>query len=148
MPVLKEGHNYLLLISHFTDSQSGYDLSFGGGTAVITDPTPPKMLTAAASCDGKKINVILNKKMKCNSLAADGRDFSFNSIAANIVSATAIGCSNGFDMDSVSLVLDRPLPPGNYKLTIKNGKDGNTLADNCGRYIDEGDQAPFEVLAC
>src|ERR1700730_3995874 len=32
MPVLQAGHEYLLLVSHFTDSQSGYSLSFGGGT--------------------------------------------------------------------------------------------------------------------
>ena len=85
--------------------------------------------------------------MKCSSLAADGSDFSFNSTTANIISATAIGCSNGFDMDSVSLVLDRPLAPGNYLLSIKNGTDRNTLADNCGRYIAAGDQVPFKVLA-
>jgi hypothetical protein len=33
MPVLIQGHEYLLMISHFTDTQSGYNLSFGGGTA-------------------------------------------------------------------------------------------------------------------
>lgn len=146
MPVLKQGHNYLLLISHFTDSQSGYDLSFEGGTAVITDPTPPEISGATASCDGKKITVALNKKMKCSSLAADGSDFSINSTTAKIISATANGCSSGFDMDSVTLVLDRPLSPGNYLLSIKNGTDRNTLADNCGRYIAVGEQVPFEVL--
>ena len=41
MPTLIEGHEYLLLVSHFSDSQSGYSLSFGGGTANITDPVNP-----------------------------------------------------------------------------------------------------------
>ncbi len=36
MPTIQEGHTYLLLTSHFTDSQSGYKLSFGGGTGSIT----------------------------------------------------------------------------------------------------------------
>src|SRR4051812_18606218 len=31
MPTLIEGHEYVLLVSHFTNSQSGYSLSFGGG---------------------------------------------------------------------------------------------------------------------
>ena len=43
MPNLIAGHEYLLLVSHFTDSQSGYALSFGGGTAVITDPAEPHL---------------------------------------------------------------------------------------------------------
>jgi len=46
MPKLIAGHTYLLLVSHFTDSQSGYSLSFGGGTAVITDTTQPLLKTA------------------------------------------------------------------------------------------------------
>ena len=47
MPSLKLGHNYLLLISHFTrytPSQNGYKLSFGGGTASITDPLLPDLV--------------------------------------------------------------------------------------------------------
>ncbi|MEO6638207.1 MAG: PKD domain-containing protein, partial [Ginsengibacter sp.] len=73
MPTLKFGHNYLLLVSHFTvftPSQNGYTLSFGGGTAVITDPVLPDIKVASASCDGTVITVSLNKKMKCTSLAA------------------------------------------------------------------------------
>ena len=41
MPNIIQGHDYLLLISHFTSSQSGYDLSFGGGSALIYDTTTP-----------------------------------------------------------------------------------------------------------
>ena len=52
MPALVAGHEYLLLVSHFTQTQSGYNLSFNGGTAVITDSTPPKIKYAEAACDG------------------------------------------------------------------------------------------------
>ena len=64
MPNLVEGHEYLLLVSHFSDSQSGYSLSFSGGTANITDPVLPGLDKARAACDGSKILVKLNKKMK------------------------------------------------------------------------------------
>ena len=65
MPNLIAGHNYLLMISHFSGSdQSGYDLGFSGGTAVIIDPLDPHILSASASCDATKIMVKLNKKMK------------------------------------------------------------------------------------
>ena len=76
MPTLIQGHNYLLLVSHFTNSnQSGYSLVFSGGTASITDTTPPAMKSVSPVCLGGTIRVALNKKMKCSSLAADGSDF-------------------------------------------------------------------------
>jgi len=38
------------------------------------------------------------------------------------------------------------LPPGNYTITIKNGSDGNTLLDNCGRNIVPGNNMPLVIL--
>ena len=77
MPTIIQGHTYLLLISHFAgDNQSGYDLAFGGGTAVITDPKEPHIDNAKPNCDGKEIRLKLNKKMKCDSLTATGSEFS------------------------------------------------------------------------
>lgn len=147
MPVLKLNHEYLLLVSHFTKftpSQLGYELSFGGGTGSITDTTQPALKAISSSCDETKLYVKLNKKMKCASLAADGTDFIISSAVAGIVSATAI--CKGFDMDSLVLGLNNPLPPGNYTLTIKNGSDGNTLLDICGRNIPVGDTLHLSVL--
>jgi gliding motility-associated-like protein len=149
MPILKLNHNYLLLISHFTTytpSQNGYKLSFGGGTAVITDPLQPDVVNTKSSCDGSQVFVKLNKKMKCSSLDPDGSDFSISPSVATITGASGIGCSSGFDMDSVMLTMSTPLPPGNYTITIKNGTDGNTLLDNCDRNIVSGNNIPLVIL--
>lgn len=146
MPVLIQGHEYILLVSHFTDSQSGYSLSFGGGTAVITDPAEPHLFSAAASCDGKTIRVKLNKRMKCNSLAGNGTDFTVINFTGSITRAVSQRCSSGFDMDELELQLSTPLGPGSYTLTIKNGSDGNTLKDNCDRAIPVGESIPFTIL--
>ena len=62
MPTLVLGHDYIILISLFTDSQEGYFLSFGGGTANITDPKLPVLVTAKPNCDGSTITLKLNKK--------------------------------------------------------------------------------------
>ena len=145
MPNLIAGHNYLLLVSHFTDSQSGYSLSFSGGTANITDPKEPHLQGARAACDGTQGTIKLNKRMKCNSLSADGSEFTISPPLASIVSATAFGCMAGFDMDSLLLTLNNPLPPGNYTITIQNGTDGNTLLDNCDRSIPVGEQIVMVV---
>ncbi|HRI22602.1 MAG TPA: PKD domain-containing protein, partial [Panacibacter sp.] len=145
MPVLTEGHTYLLMVSHYTDSQIGYQLSFGGGTASITDPVDPAINTASASCDGLQITVKLSKKMKCSSLANDGSDFTIPGSAIKVISAIGIGCSNGFDMDSVVLKLSAPLLPGNYSLAAQKGADENTLLDNCNQSIAAGNAVPFVV---
>ncbi|WP_153800263.1 gliding motility-associated C-terminal domain-containing protein [Foetidibacter luteolus] len=145
MPVLKEGHEYLLMVSHYTDSQSGYDLSFEGGNASITDPSLPGLLHASAACGGSVMRIKLNKEMKCSTLAPDGSDFQVTPSVGRIVSAVGINCSNGFDMDSVELLLDGPIAPGNYTISMKNGRDRNTLLDNCDRAIDVGANVPVTV---
>jgi gliding motility-associated-like protein len=147
MLTLQQDHEYLLLISHFTNSQSGYTLSFKGGTASITDPAIPSLKSARASCDGTQIKVGLSKKMKCNSLAANGSDFSLSPAAASVTIASSNSCNIGFDLDSLTLTLSNPLPPGNYTLTINNGNDGNTLLDNCKEDIPPGSSLPFTVLS-
>jgi gliding motility-associated-like protein len=150
LPDLIAGHNYLLLVSHFENTQLGYSLSFGGpgNTAVITDTLPPHMFTASrATCDGTKIMVKLNKKMRCSSLAANGSDFAISPPAATIISAIGIGCSAAFDMDSVLLSFSTPLPFGNYNLIAKNGTDTNTVVDLCNNGIPIGESIPFTVLS-
>ena len=145
MPDLKKGHKYLLLVSHFSDSQSGYSLSFQDGTAVITDPLTPAVQKADATCENQ-LTIVLNKKMKCSSLAANGSDFSILPNNSAVISASSINCNNSFEMDTVLLVLRDPLQPGNYKLRVNNGTDGNTLLDNCDRLVPVGSNIDFTVL--
>ncbi len=149
MPPLIAGHNYLLLISHFTDTQSGYNLSFEGGTAVITDPLEPHLASASAPCDGTEIRVKLNKAMKCNTLQANGGDFTVTAPGGAIINASAASsaqCVPGFDFDSLSVFLPAPLSPGTYTVAVKNGNiDNNTLLDNCDRPIPVGENVSFTV---
>jgi gliding motility-associated-like protein len=146
MPNLIAGHTYILLISHFTDSQSGYALEFKGGTANITDPLDPHLATARASCDGAKATIKLNKRIKCNSLSANGSEFTILPALATVTAATGFNCNNGFDMDSLVLTLSNQLPPGDYTITIKNGVDANTLKDNCDKTIPAGENIPLTVF--
>ena len=148
-PNLILGHNYLLMVSHFDDSQQGYSLSFGGGTAVITDPLEPRLASAVAPCDGTEIRIKTNKKMKCNSLAADGSDFTVTTPTGaiiNAIGASSVQCGAGFDLDSLSIFLPTPLTPGLYRVKAKTGTDGNTLKDNCDRLIPVGDSVNFTVF--
>lgn len=146
-PNLIVGHNYLLMISHYTiTNQSGYDLSFTGGTASITDPNMPHLGQAVYDCPTKTIRVKLNKEVKCASLVLNASDFMLTGPGpVNLVSAAGVNCDSGFDLDSLVLKADRQLPPGNYTLTIRNGSDGNTLLDYCNRDIPPGEQVSFSI---
>lgn len=145
MPNIIQQHTYLLMVSHYTDSQSGYLLSFEGGTASITDPLEPDFASTTTSCDGSQIRVKLNKKMKCKTLAGDGSDFSIKGVTAKIKSAVAVGCSESFEFDSLVVTLDEPLTIGTYQLVVKNGLDSNTVLDNCDRGLPIGDEIDFTV---
>lgn len=150
MPNLIQGHNYLLLISHFSgDSQSGYALSFAGhgGTASITDSVPPGLKSIRPICDGSRIELVLNKKMKCSSLAADGSDFVLSPAVAKVIGASANSCTSGFDMDTITLTLDGPLTPGNYFISADTGTDKNILLDNCENQVTAGASLPFQLTA-
>lgn len=145
MPTITVGHDYLLMVTNWTKSAFGYDLTFGGGTAVITDPKEPHLADARAICDGVQAVIRTNKRMKCNSLALNGSDFVITPNVATVIAASGFGCTTGFDVDSVILTLSNPLPPGTYTIAVKNGTDGNTLRDNCDRSIPVGESVPMIV---
>lgn len=145
MPSLVAGHEYLLMVSHYSDTQSGYDLSFDGGTAIITDPNLPHLGVAKTSCDGTTITLKLNKRMKCSTLSTSGSEFTISPAAPAIVSAVPTNCT-GFDFDEVVLTLAAPLSNNNYQLIINNGSDNNTIQDNCNRDIPPTEQTPFSYF--
>lgn len=146
MPNLIAGHEYILMVSHFTESQSGYSLTFTGGSAVITDPKEPHLEKATPDCDGKKITLKINKKMKCSSLTGAGTEFSIVPAVTTIISAVATNCNSSFDFDEITITLANPLPAGNYQLAVNPGSDNNTVFDNCEREIPSGEQTPFTYV--
>ena len=145
MPDLIQGHNYLLLISHFTQSQSGYDLEFKGGTAVITDSLPPLLKKADVSCNGNILRLALNKKVKCSSIAANGSDFFITPSTISITKAIAANCVSGFDADSLELQLSGIMAPGTYRLQVKKGTDENSILDICDNAIAASNFVDFIV---
>ncbi len=145
MPELIVGHEYLLLISHFSNSQSGYELSFGGGTAEIIDPVLPEITSLKYDCASYSIGIKLSKKVLCSSLAVDGSDFVLSAGAPAILSARGVTCSNGFDLDSVTLFLAGPPAPGTHVVTVRNGSDANTLLNVCNKQMLAGGNMGFSV---
>lgn len=144
MPQLKAGRQYLLLVSHFSNNQSGYNLVFQGGTADITDDTPPSMSSMRVSCNNRELFVKLSKKVRCTSIQTNGSDF-FIPNGPAIASVEAIGCATQFDTDSVNITLAAPLPAGTYQLLVKKGSDDNTILDFCNNPMPENHSLVMNV---
>ena len=144
-PKIFKDHDYLLMISHYSTYQNGYHIRFTGGTAVISDTTVPKVKEATAFCDGTSINLVLSNSMVCNTLAADGSDFTLSPPIAKVINATS-NCKGGYEFDSVTLTLNQSLPPGNYNVIVQNGTDNNTIQDICFKTIPAGTILPVTVF--
>jgi gliding motility-associated-like protein len=142
MPWILQGREYLLMVSHNSESQNGFQLEFTGGSAVIVDPVGPHIKSARTSCDRRQVILKMNTLIYCNTLAPDGSDFIISPLQ-NISGAWAPNCNSGPFTDSVIIILDNPLPLGNYTIAIKTGSDGNTIKDHCGRFIPAGNNALF-----
>ncbi len=142
MPDLLTGHTYMLMICNMSGVVPGYQLTFGGGTAVITDAIDPHLLVADISCDRTKINLRLNKQVKCNTLAVNGSDFTVSG-GATVIAASPDDCTTAFGTGIVTLTLNQPLGFGNFTLTMADGSDGNSLIDICSRSIPVGETISF-----
>ena len=145
MPTLNAGREYLLMVANYSNSTSGYDLTFIGGTASITDPLVPSMNRSSAACNARQLRIKLNKKIKCSSVAANGSDFTVNVPGVNVIAAAGIGCTNGFDTDSILITTNIALPIGTHRISIRAGTDNNTLLDYCDKPVPAGNNIPVEV---
>jgi gliding motility-associated-like protein len=144
-PNLIQGHDYLLMISHFDDAgQSGYNLSFQNASGFV-DTTAPSVKSITANCVANKILVKLNKKMKCSSISNFGSEFNITG-NPTITSSIGFGCTTNFDTDSIIISLASPLPAGSYTAKIQRGTDGNTIVDNCGNEIPVNQSFDFTVV--
>lgn len=145
MPDITEGHTYLMMVSHNSQRpQGGYRITFKDGTAGISDPATPKLLSARTACAATQIKVKLSKKILCNSIAPDGSDFMLNTSTTSVIGASG-GCTDGFETDSVTLTLSRGLQEGNYTLFVKNGTDNNTLLSTCTVPIEPNTAISFDL---
>lgn len=145
------GQTYILNVSNFSGSQSGYTLDFSPSTASIFDTVKPKFLNAGTQCAfvNNSLDVQMSEPIKCNSLAAGGSALYITPTSASTITG-AIGatCASATaSTTKLSIQLSSVLAPGTYWLHAKIGSDGNTLFDNCGNQQDITDSIQFILNA-
>jgi gliding motility-associated-like protein len=143
MPQLLAGHTYLLVISG-SDYAGKFNLTVDGGTADISSNPLQEMKASNVFCGGQEVLLSFGRKIKCSSIAADGSDFIITP-AASTFTARGKDCSANDETDTIHISFTNPLPDGRYKITLKNGTDGNTIVDRCNTAATTGIQTNFSI---
>lgn len=106
-------------------------------------PTPIDSIKSVR-CKPTELELVMQHNIRCNSIAADGSDFTITGPAqVNIAGATQVNCSNSL-IKIIRLQLSRPITLGGvYTVTVKQGSDGNTLLNACNVPTDVGSSAAF-----
>jgi hypothetical protein len=131
---------YLINISNYSSSQSGYTIDFSQSTATIFDNTPPLAFNDTLSCTQTSVKVTFNEPVACSSLTFSGSDFAMGDNEGNKIFPQSIiytGCDSLHPyITEAELFFNAPLGNSSeYYLLAVAGSDHNTLADLCGNYV-------------
>ncbi len=146
MPILLAGNDYLLMVTNWSNSGLGYNLFFNGGTAVLTNNQPPTLANVGiVGCNSSLVKVIFSEDILCSSLTPLGTEFTITN-GTNVITGITSGCSTGLNsITELTIALQNPLPAGNYRITVNDGTDGNTLLDVCQDAMPVGTFFDFTV---
>jgi len=125
------GETFVLFISNYTGSGTGYRLDFSASTATIPDNTVPALLSAlpSDSCGATSIILEFSENIACNSL--NPGDFTLTDPGGNPVTVTTIsGCGSGYSETFDLNISPAMTETGNYTLTLTG-----TISDICGNAL-------------
>ncbi|MFZ1785701.1 MAG: PKD domain-containing protein [Ferruginibacter sp.] len=136
------GHNFLLMVTNYTNSGAGYGLTFGG-TAVISDGVLPGISQVEGGCT--KLKVFFTTDIKCTSVTLTGSEFTISPGVHTITGITSNCALSFLTITDLTINLLSPLAPGNYTLTVNKGTDNNTLNNVCDNEMPIGTNISFTV---
>jgi len=131
---VETGDIYVLNISNFSSSQSGYTLDFGISTANIFDNIPPSIETIYTDdiqCGTSSLNFDFNERVLCNSVQASDFEITGPGGPYTITDLYGETCDQGGEAEmSFTIYFDPPIyESGSYSLNIKQM---SFIQDDCG----------------
>ncbi len=133
IPVLA-GQTYVVNVSNFTQSQSGYTIDFSASTAVIFDQVAPHLqtLNAPQGCTATELTVDFSENILCSTI----QNPDFTVIGPDgphaVTGWSATGCSSGAQYGrNVTISVNPPIHvSGSYAVCLTNA--ANSVTDLCG----------------
>lgn len=127
------GQTYVLNVSNFSSSQSGYVLDFGASTASIFDNIPPIFQSVTPpACGATTLSFNFSENVLCNTVTTG--DFTLTGPGGPYtISAISGGaCTSGAPMENTFTITFSPAitQSGAYSICLVN--TAGSVADNCG----------------
>lgn len=129
-----EGQTYVINISNYTSSQSGYTLDFTTSTAVIFDDVPPALESVETDdiiCGSTTLTFDFTEKVLCNTVQASNFNLTGPGGPYTITDIYGDDCEIGGEMESTFHITFTPAiqQDGEYALEIK---PLSFIQDACG----------------
>jgi gliding motility-associated-like protein len=128
------GQTYVVNVSNFSSSQSGYTIDFGASTAVILDNVPPRFrsIDTLPSCGSTRIPITFSENVLCNTVLPSSFVVSGPGGSYTVTGIFSVYCNLGATYDNSYTLIVSPAftQTGNY--TICFAANGGGVIDLCG----------------
>lgn len=149
------GETFVINVSNFSATQSGYTLDFTPSTLTLYDTVPPVATGAEHVCNHYGVRITLDELCTCSTIAADGSDFAAlnqQGVAIPVMGAVGVGCSdNNKYTNQIDIIIAGQTTQQTVTVTLQQGTDGNTIGDKCLNWMEQLNQTtvvdPKPVLA-
>ncbi|MDX2247668.1 MAG: hypothetical protein SF052_12865, partial [Bacteroidia bacterium] len=122
------GETYVVNVSNFTGSITGYTLDFSASTAVIFDNIPPEMQQPTVACGSTSIAISFNENVVCSSV--DPGDFTVTGPGGpyTVTQVTGAVCQTGGTFENDYQIITTPpiSTQGTFTISVVD-----TVLDNC-----------------
>jgi gliding motility-associated-like protein len=139
IPVLA-GQTYVVNVSNFSGSTTGYTLDFSQSTATIFDNIPPVMQPPTSSCNSTSLEISFDENVVCATV--DPTDFTVTGPGGPYTVTQVLGtvCQNGGTFEDEYTIITTPpiTAQGLYTISVVD-----TILDNCGNVAVFNSQSLF-----
>ncbi|MBU2649531.1 MAG: gliding motility-associated C-terminal domain-containing protein [Bacteroidetes bacterium] len=145
---VEQGETYVLYISDWTQSPTGYSLDFSSSTAVIFDDVPPALDSVfyedITGCQEDQLTFKFTENVSCDRVIASMFDVTGPGGPYDVIDVYGAACDVGGEWEiEFTLTLDKPFATnGHYKLLLNSGING--VVDACNN-IAPSDTLPFTL---
>jgi gliding motility-associated-like protein len=146
------GQTYLILINNYGHDEdpgpsNGFTIDFTTSTATFQSNQPSQLQSTVKSCSDSSVAIQLSAPIQCNSIAADGSQFSITP-AVPIASASGMNCVNNGYTSEIIIHFSTHVVPGTYILNGQASTSGTNLVNLCGdatTFTSTSPSLPFKV---
>lgn len=128
------GQTYVVNVSNFSSSQSGYTINFGASTATILDNVPPrfKSIDTIPNCGSTRIPITFTENVLCNSVLPSSFTISGPGGPYSVTGIYSVYCALGATYDNSYTLIVSPAftQTGTYNICF--AANGGGVSDLCG----------------